>query len=100
MPGLNISLSRLGHLFCRWSRSVLFQQVGGQGRLVVGTKSPARRHPDTEWTRLPGADGETIRELYDVLEDPFEYNNPAVNGAHEAVVTRLSRRLKAGWRLA
>ncbi len=53
-----------------------------------------------EWPRLPGTDGETIRELNEIQEDPFEYNNPVASGAHQSVVTRLSRHLKMGWRSA
>ncbi len=30
-----------------------------------------KRYRYTEWTPLPGADGETLRELYDLEEDPL-----------------------------
>jgi uncharacterized sulfatase len=59
-----------------------------------------RRYRYTEWTPLPGTDGETLRELYDLEEDPFEYDNLAANVTHSAVVVELSRRLEAGWRAA
>lgn len=59
-----------------------------------------KRYRYTEWTPLPGTDGETMRELYDLDEDPFEYDNLAANAAHDAVVAELSRRLEAGWRAA
>ena len=59
-----------------------------------------KRYRYTEWTPLPGTDGETMRELYDLEEDPFEYNNLAVTGAHDALIAELSRRLEAGWRAA
>ena len=41
-----------------------------------------------------------MRELYDLEEDPFEYDNLAANVAYDAVVAELARRLEAGWRAA
>ena len=58
------------------------------------------RYRYTEWTPLPGTEGETLRELYDLEEDPFEHRNLAASGSHEAVVADLSRRLAAGWQAA
>ncbi len=59
-----------------------------------------KRYRYTEWTPLPGTDGETMRELYDIQEDPFEYNNLALNEKYDATVAELSQRLKAGWQAA
>jgi uncharacterized sulfatase len=59
-----------------------------------------KRYRYTEWTPLPGTDGETMRELYDLEKDPFEYDNLATNAAHEDLVAELSGRLEAGWRAA
>ncbi len=58
------------------------------------------RYRYTEWTPLPGTEGETLRELYDLEEDPFEHRNLAASGSHEAAVADLSRRLAAGWQAA
>ena len=43
---------------------------------------------------------ETQRELYDLEQDPFEYENLALDPGRRAVVEELSRRLRAGWRAA
>ena len=45
-------------------------------------------------------DGETLQELYDLDEDPYEINNLAANKDYGTVVTELARRLKAGWQAA
>ncbi len=59
-----------------------------------------KRYRYTEWTPLPETDGELMRELYDLEEDLFEYDNLAANAAHDAVVAELSSRLEAGWQAA
>jgi len=58
------------------------------------------RYRYTEWTPLPGTDGETMRELYDIENDPFEYTNLALNEEHATILAELSQRLRAGWQAA
>ena len=72
-----------------------FKREGFHGRTLR-----EKRYRYTEWTPLPGTDGETMRELYDLEEDPFEYDNLAANAAHDTLVAQLSRRLEAGWQAA
>ena len=69
-----------------------YQREGYHGRTLR-----EKRYRYTEWTPLRGANRRTMRELYDLEKDPFEYNNLAAKPAHEAFVSKLSRRLKAGW---
>jgi len=57
-----------------------------------------KRYRYTEWTPLGGRKGETLLELYDLEEDPFEYDNLAARPGNESLVAELSQRLKAGWR--
>lgn len=70
-----------------------YQRKGHHGRTLR-----ENRYRYTEWTPLRGRKGETMRELYDLEKDPFEYNNLAINAEHEALVAELSRRLETGWR--
>ena len=72
-----------------------FRREGYHGRTLR-----EKRYRYTEWRPLPGTDGATHRELYDLEEDPFEYGNLAANTAYGSVVAKLSRRLEAGWRAA
>lgn len=59
-----------------------------------------KRYRYTEWTPLPGTEGETMRELYDLDTDSFEYTNLALNEEYATTVAELSQRLKAGWQAA
>ena len=59
-----------------------------------------KRYRYTEWTPLTPNAGETLRELYDLEEDPFEYENRAVDPAYRETVDELSGRLHAGWQAA
>jgi uncharacterized sulfatase len=59
-----------------------------------------KRYRYTEWTPLNDKQGETLRELYDLDEDPFEYDNLAASAGNESLVLELSQRLKAGWQAA
>ena len=58
------------------------------------------RYRYTEWAPLTATGGETQSELYDLEEDPFEYDNLAADPARRSQVEELSRRLRAGWRAA
>ena len=79
-------------------KSAAFSEYKREG--YHGRTLREKRYRYTQWTPLPGTDGETMRELYDLEEDPFEYDNLAANVAYDAVVAELSRRLEAGWRAA
>ena len=81
----------------KW-KSAAFSEYKREG--YHGRTLREKRYRYTEWTPLPGTDGETMRELYDLVKDPFEYDNLAVTGAHDALIAELSRRLEAGWRAA
>ena len=59
-----------------------------------------KRYRYTEWTPLAENAGETLQELYDLEEDPYEFNNLAENENYETVVTEFAGRLKAGWQAA
>ena len=72
-----------------------FRREGYHGRTIR-----EKRYRYTEWTPMPGTDGETMRELYDLENDPFEYTNLASNEDYATVVAELSARLKAGWQAA
>lgn len=79
-------------------KSAAFSEYKREG--FHGRTLREKRYRYTEWSPLPGTDGETMRELYDLEEDPFEYTNLAATGAHDALIARFSRRLEAGWRAA
>ena len=79
-------------------KSAAFSEYKREG--FHGRTLREKRYRYTEWTPLPGTDGETMRELYDLEEDPFEYDNLAANAAHDTLVAELSRRLEAGWQAA
>jgi arylsulfatase A-like enzyme len=63
-----------------------------------GTTIREKRYRYTEWSPVQEGEGETMRELYDIEKDPFEYTNLALNEKYSKTVTELSARLKAGWK--
>jgi uncharacterized sulfatase len=79
-------------------KSAAFSESRREG--YHGSTLREKRYRYTEWVPLPGTDGETLRELYDLQNDPFEYDNLAANAAHDTTVADLSHRLKAGWQAA
>ncbi|MFP6616547.1 MAG: sulfatase, partial [Candidatus Hydrogenedentota bacterium] len=79
-------------------KSAAFSEYKREG--YHGRTLREKRYRYTEWTPLTGKDRETMRELYDLENDPFEYDNLAANAAHDTVVAELSRRLEVGWRAA
>lgn len=54
------------------------------------------RYRYTEWSPLSG-DGPVAFELYDLAQDPREFNNLAGDAAHGELAENLSRRLETGW---
>jgi arylsulfatase A-like enzyme len=76
-------------------KSAVFSESRLEG--YHGRTLRTKRYRYTEWTPLPQTDGETERELYAVVEDPFEHDNLAEDPAHRNTVDALSRRLQAGW---
>ena len=78
----------------KW-KSAAFSEHRGRG--YHGRTLREKRYRYTEWTPLKDKEGETLRELYDLEEDPFEYDNLAASPGNESLVAELSQRLKAGW---
>jgi iduronate 2-sulfatase len=54
------------------------------------------RYRYTEWTPL-GRDGDILAELYDLEQDPMEFNNLVDDPGQASVVAELSSRLAKGW---
>ena len=54
------------------------------------------RYRYTEWSPLEG-DGATLTELYDLEQDPMEYENLADDPTQASQIAELSRRLATGW---
>ena len=79
-------------------KSAAFSESKREG--FHGRTLRTQRYRYTEWTPLAATSGETQRELYDLEQDPFEYENLALDPGRRAVVEELSRRLRAGWRAA
>lgn len=78
----------------KW-KSAAFSEHKGRG--YHGRTLHEKRYRYTEWTPLKDKEGETLRELYDLEKDPFEYDNLAAAPGHESLVAELFQRLKAGW---
>jgi iduronate 2-sulfatase len=68
------------------------QREGYHGRTLR-----TERYRYTEWTPLTSGDGPVLAELYDLDNDPMEFENLANEAAEAGRVTELSRRLQAGW---
>ncbi|MXW00524.1 MAG: sulfatase [Holophagales bacterium] len=80
-----------------WKSAAFSESKRGQ---FHGRTLRTQRYRYTEWTPLRAAGGETERELYDLEEDPFEYENLASDPGRREQIEELSRRLRAGWRAA
>ncbi|MXZ38603.1 MAG: DUF4976 domain-containing protein [Holophagales bacterium] len=79
-------------------KSAAFSESIRQG--FHGRTLRTQRYRYTEWTPLRATGDETERELYDLEEDPFEYENLASDPGRREQIEELSRRLRAGWRAA
>lgn len=79
-------------------KSAVFSETRRAG--YYGRTLRTARYRYTEWTSLTSADAGIGRELYDLDEDPFEYENLARQPAHRELAGLLSGRLAAGWQEA
>ena len=79
-------------------KSAAFSESKREG--FHGRTLRTQRYRYTEWTPLRTDGGEAARELYDLEEDPFEYENLASDPGRREQIEELSRRLRAGWRAA
>jgi len=79
-------------------KSAAFSEYKREG--YHGRTLREKRYRYTEWKSVQENEGETMRELYDLENDPFEYTNLASNEDYATVVAELSARLNAGWKAA
>lgn len=70
----------------------LLNEEGYDGRTIRTT-----RYRYTEWKPLDSS-RDTLVELYDLEQDPMEYDNLAVEPTYTSLVSELSERLAKGWR--
>ncbi len=75
-------------------KSAIFSEVQRNG--AHGRSVRTARHRYTEWTPLDG-DGDSEFELYDLANDPKEYDNLVGDPAHQPTMGRLAGVLKKGW---
>ena len=76
-------------------KSAAFSETKREG--YHGRTLRTMRYRYTEWEPLTETDGETQRELYDLDDDFFEYENLATEPAYREIVDELSGRLRVGW---
>ena len=76
-------------------KSAAFSETDREG--YRGRSLRTERYRYTEWTPLIGRDGPVLTELYDLDNDPMEFENLADETTETGRVTELSRRLIAGW---
>lgn len=81
-----------------FSRSDRFTRPDRQ-HLTAGLSVRTARYRYTEWTPA-GNGGEVEVELYDLEEDPREFDNLGVDPDQAALRDRLARELEAGWKAA
>ena len=73
------------------SNNPLMIQKGHDGQTIR-----TARYRYSEWTPL-GRPGDILAELYDLEQDPMEYNNLDDDPTHASLITELSARLARGW---
>ena len=78
-------------------KSAIFSEA--QRRGAHGRSVRTARYRFTEWTPLEG-DGDPQFELYDLANDPKEYDNLAGDPEHQATMDRLAAVLQNGWKAA
>ena len=73
------------------TNSPLINEEGYDGQTIR-----TARYRYTQWTPLDG-ERDILVELYDLEQDPMEYNNLKDDQAHVSLVAELSARLATGW---
>ena len=73
------------------TNSPLINEEGYDGQTIR-----TARYRYTQWTPLDG-ERDILVELYDLEQDPMEYNNLKDDPAHADLVAELSARLATGW---
>jgi len=73
------------------TNSPLINEEGYDGQTIR-----TARYRYTQWTPLDG-ERDILVELYDLTQDPMEYNNLKDDPAHADLVAELSARLATGW---
>jgi iduronate 2-sulfatase len=68
------------------------------GRLLMGYSMRTDRYRFTRWVERDNPSHVVATELYDHQTDPQEDHNVADDRAHAAIVERLAKQWKAGWR--
>ena len=78
-------------------KSAIFSEAKRQG--YHGRTVRTTRYRYTEWTPLKGK-GAVLYELYDLDNDPKEYDNLVKDRNYKTTRTKLSRKLQHGWQNA
>ena len=78
-------------------KSAIFSEVQRNG--AHGRSVRTARYRYTEWTPLQG-DADAEFELYDLANDPKEYDNLAGSPEHQPAIDSLATVLKDGWQAA
>lgn len=76
-------------------KSAVFSESKREG--YHGRSLRTQRYRYTQWTPLSG-DGPVLAELYDLDNDPMEFENLAGETAQAGTISELDQRLMAGWR--
>ena len=75
-------------------KSAAFSQSRREGHDGLTIRTSRYRY--TQWSPIEGA-GATMQELYDLQQDPMEFNNLADEASHAGLLAELTERLAQGW---